>query len=107
MNCRFETGETGYNHFRFPIPLRFSLVLNYFIMDALKAEIASKRKTLQDDSVESLRPTKYMRRGDIEKLREEQELKAREEREQKDIKERERVDQAASLKKAAKMKVCL
>jgi pre-mRNA-splicing factor 18 len=76
-------------------------------MDALKAEIASKRKTLQDDLVESSRPTKYMRRGDIEKLKEEQELKAREEKEQKERKEKEWVDQVASLKKAAKMKVCL
>jgi pre-mRNA-splicing factor 18 len=53
-------------------------------MDAIKAEIASKRKVLQDDPVASSRPTKYMRRGDIERLKEEQELKAREERERKE-----------------------
>lgn len=66
-------------------------------MDALKAEIAAKRKALQDDSIHGARPTKYMRRGDIEKLKEEQETKARE---QKDNAARE--DAAA-----AKAKVCL
>jgi pre-mRNA-splicing factor 18 len=49
-------------------------------MDALKAEIASKRKAL--DNVPP-RPNKYMRRGDIERLKEEEELKAREEAAQK------------------------
>ncbi|KAF8150558.1 Prp18 domain-containing protein [Crassisporium funariophilum] len=44
-------------------------------MDALKAEIATKRKVIQDDPV---RPSKYMRRGDIDRLREEHEQKARE-----------------------------
>ncbi|PPQ73973.1 hypothetical protein CVT24_012535 [Panaeolus cyanescens] len=41
-------------------------------MDALKAEIASKRKALQDDPILSARPTKYMKRGDLERLREQQ-----------------------------------
>jgi pre-mRNA-splicing factor 18 len=50
-------------------------------MDALKAEIAAKRKALQDDPVYAARPTKYMRRGEIEKLKEEQEIKAREQKE--------------------------
>jgi pre-mRNA-splicing factor 18 len=45
-------------------------------MDALKAEIASKRKALEN--VPS-RPNKYMRRGDIERMKEEEERKAREE----------------------------
>jgi len=44
-------------------------------MDALKAEIASKRKAVEADSI--ARPTKYMRRGELERLREEQEQKAR------------------------------
>lgn len=39
-------------------------------MEALKAEIAVKRKTVE--SVSSSRPTKYMRRGDIERLQEEE-----------------------------------
>jgi hypothetical protein len=45
-------------------------------MDALKAEIASKRKAL--DNVPQ-RPKKYMRRGEIERMKEEEEQKAREE----------------------------
>ncbi|KAI0249868.1 Prp18 domain-containing protein [Lactifluus subvellereus] len=45
-------------------------------MEALKAEIASKRKAL-DNGVQ--RPNKYMRRGDIERMKEEEERKAREE----------------------------
>jgi hypothetical protein len=49
-------------------------------MDGLKAEIVAKRKAIQDDPINATRPTKYMRRGDIEKLREDQERKAREEK---------------------------
>jgi pre-mRNA-splicing factor 18 len=45
-------------------------------MDALKAQIASKRKTLDNGT---LRPNKYMRRGDIERMKEEEERKTREE----------------------------
>lgn len=45
-------------------------------MDALKAEIATKRKAIQDDAQG---PSKYMRRGDLERLKVEQEQKAREE----------------------------
>ena len=73
-------------------------------MDALKAEIASKRKVLQDDPIASSRPTKYMRRGDIERLKEEQELKEREERERKDKEEREKKEEAAAIER---MKVCI
>jgi pre-mRNA-splicing factor 18 len=40
-------------------------------MDALKAEIAFKRKTAEADL--SSRPTKYMRRGDIERMKQEEE----------------------------------
>ncbi|KAJ2914523.1 hypothetical protein MD484_g5915, partial [Candolleomyces efflorescens] len=50
-------------------------------MDALKAEIAAKRKVLDEDpTLSSGRPNKYMRRGDLERLREEQERKALEEK---------------------------
>lgn len=49
-------------------------------MDALKAEIASKRKAMPTLDA---RPSKYMRRGDIERLREEAERKEREEKEAK------------------------
>ncbi|KAL7279385.1 hypothetical protein ACG7TL_007226 [Trametes sanguinea] len=59
-------------------------------MDALKAEIAMKRKALEVPVPEGARPTKYMRRGELERLREEQERKEREEREAKLREERER-----------------
>jgi pre-mRNA-splicing factor 18 len=49
-------------------------------MDALKAEIATKRKTLEGDGG---RPNKYMRKGDIERMKEEKERQEREEREAK------------------------
>ena len=42
-------------------------------MDALKAEIATKRKAIQDDA---RGPSKYMRRGDLERLKAEKEQKA-------------------------------
>ncbi|KAF9234610.1 Prp18 domain-containing protein [Melanogaster broomeanus] len=48
-------------------------------MDALKAEIALKRKTTETDLTS--RPTKYMRRGDIERIQQEGEQRAQEERE--------------------------
>ena len=49
-------------------------------MDILKAEIAAKRKVIEEDPAVSGRPNKYMRRGDLERLKEEQERKAREEK---------------------------
>ena len=49
-------------------------------MDALKAEIATKRKAIQDD-VQG--PSKYLRRGDLERLKTEREQKAREEAEKR------------------------
>ena len=59
-------------------------------MDALKAEIALKRKTLDVPAPEGARPNKYMRRGDLERLKEEQERKEKEEREERRRQERER-----------------
>lgn len=59
-------------------------------MDALKAEIAVKRKALAVPASEGARPTKYMRRGDLERLKEEQEKKEREEKEARLQEERER-----------------
>jgi len=47
-------------------------------MDALKAEIATKRKAIQDDAQG---PLKYARRGDLERLKAEKEQKAREQAE--------------------------
>ena len=51
-------------------------------MDALKAEIASKRKVLQDEPLLADRPTKYMRRGDIDRLRQEQQEQEKRKREE-------------------------
>jgi hypothetical protein len=51
-------------------------------MDALKAELANKRKALSTDVA---RPAKYMRRGDIERI--EQEKREQEEREKQLLKE--------------------
>ena len=68
-------------------------------LDALKAEIAIKRKATPDGSS---RPSKYMRRGDLEKLKEEQERKEREEKEkarlEKEQKEREAAEEKAKEK---------
>lgn len=50
-------------------------------MDLLKAEIASKRKAVEVNSGSAGRPSKYMRRGDIERLCEEQEQKAQQKNE--------------------------
>ncbi|THV02775.1 Prp18-domain-containing protein [Dendrothele bispora CBS 962.96] len=47
-------------------------------MDGLLAEVASKRKALESDTQ---RPKKYMRRGEIERLREEEEQKCKAEKE--------------------------
>jgi len=47
------------------------------MMDSLKALVAEKRKAISDDST---RPAKYMRRGDLERIKEEAEAKAREEK---------------------------
>jgi len=55
-------------------------------MEALKAEIALKRKSAQGDSN---RPAKYMRRGEIEKLKEEQEKQEREVKEAKELEAKE------------------
>jgi pre-mRNA-splicing factor 18 len=45
-------------------------------MDALKAVIANKRKTIEDEAA-SPRNSKYVRRGEMERLREEEEGRQR------------------------------
>jgi pre-mRNA-splicing factor 18 len=57
-------------------------------MNALLSEINNKRKDLQDP-VGSSRATKYMRKGDIERAREEEErkVKAEEERKKREVRE--------------------
>lgn len=72
-------------------------------MEALKAEIALKRKTLEIPAVDG-RPTKYMRKGDIERLKEEQERKAREEKEAKEREKKEK-EEAERLAKLAQRTV--
>ena len=65
-------------------------------MDGLLAEVAAKRKAIESDPVP--RQTKYMRRGEIERLREEQEKKAKEEKEAEKLKEKEAAESAKKLK---------
>ncbi|KAK1218827.1 hypothetical protein PQX77_018443 [Marasmius sp. AFHP31] len=65
-------------------------------MDGLLAEVAAKRKAIESDPVP--RQTKYMRRGDIERLREEQEKKAKEEKEAQKLKEKEAAESVKKLK---------
>lgn len=50
-----------------------SCILMVATMEALKAQIVSKRKNLEESSELTARPSKYMRKGDIEKLRLQQE----------------------------------
>lgn len=56
-------------------------------MDALKAEIAAKRKATETDTG---RPKKYMRKGDVERMRLEEEQR---EKEEKDRAAREKEEQ--------------
>ena len=87
------------------VTLLFSLNLKSITMslDALKAEITSKRKGSNNDSI-SERPTKYMRRGELEKLKEEAERKKKEEQEAAKRKEQEEKD-AARAKVGAKVSI--
>ncbi|TFY74520.1 hypothetical protein EWM64_g9493 [Hericium alpestre] len=64
-------------------------------MDALKAEIASKRKALDDGTA---RPSKYVRRGELERLKEEHERKEREESERLALEKGEERKQVAAAK---------
>lgn len=66
-------------------------------LDALKAEIAVKRKATPDDSA---RPSKYMRRGELEKLKAEQEAKEREEKEKARQQRKEQEEREAAETKA-------
>ena len=69
-------------------------------MEALKAELALKRKSLAD--VSDSRPNKYMRRGDIEKMRLEQERKEAEEK----AKAKQQESSQAASSSAESSKVC-
>jgi pre-mRNA-splicing factor 18 len=76
-------------------------------MDALKAEIASKRKALQDEPLVADRPNKYMRRGDIERLREEKERKEKEEKQKQEDAERLAKDAERNAQKVERQQVSL
>jgi pre-mRNA-splicing factor 18 len=67
-------------------------------MDALKAEIAAKRKNLEDPGV-AARPTKYMRRGDLERLKEEEERKVQEETRKKEEEEEAKLRKEAATER--------
>ena len=70
-------------------------------LDFLKAEISNKRKQTEESSGPQ---KKYMRRGELERLKEEQERKEREEKEQKERQERAAAEEKA--KEKLKAKVC-
>ena len=55
---------------------------NYHEMDALKAEIAAKRKALGDEPLGTTRVTKYIRRGELERLKEEEESQIKQTRQE-------------------------
>ena len=68
-------------------------------MDALKAEISNKRKALEEATTSSEKPPKYMRRGDLERLKEEQE-RERLEKERQAEEERKAAEEQKKLEKA-------
>ena len=72
-------------------------------MDALKAVIANKRKTIEDGAANS-RHTKYMRRGQMERLREEREERIRQE---KVIQVDEEESNAKAAKVSSEIRTCL
>jgi pre-mRNA-splicing factor 18 len=74
-------------------------------MDALKAMVAEKRKAIVEENGSSQRPTKYLRRGEIERLKEE--AQAREEKERMDQDQKKAARQEAEDKKAAAAKPTL
>lgn len=72
-------------------------------MDALKAEIALKRKYVQNDA--EMRPSKYVRRGELERMKEEEDRRAREEKEKERAAEQAAERDAALAKSKQKKKV--
>lgn len=66
-------------------------------MNGLLAEVAAKRKAITDDKLNT-RPTKYMRRGEIERLREEEERKEKEEKEAKEAEEQRQKEELRASK---------
>ncbi|KAE9403653.1 Prp18-domain-containing protein [Gymnopus androsaceus JB14] len=66
-------------------------------MNGLLAEVAAKRKAITDDKLNT-RPTKYMRRGEIERLREEEERKEKEEKEATEAEEQRQKEELRASK---------
>ncbi|CAE6341188.1 unnamed protein product [Rhizoctonia solani] len=79
----------------------FFLFFSGFNMDFLKAEIAAKRKSGDDTSS---RPQKYMRKGDIERLKREQKEAEEDAKRQAVKQEQERKEREAAEKAAARNK---
>ncbi|KIK63201.1 hypothetical protein GYMLUDRAFT_57923 [Collybiopsis luxurians FD-317 M1] len=71
-------------------------------MDGLLAEVAAKRKAISDDQLNP-RPNKYMRKGEIERLREEKERQEKAEKEAKEAAEKQRKEEAAKARREAKV----
>lgn len=76
-------------------------------MDALKAEIALKRKTLDVAAPDGPRPNKYMRRGDLERLKEEQDRREKLEKEEQRRQEQEREEREREERRRQKAKASL
>ncbi|KAF5359161.1 hypothetical protein D9756_003178 [Leucocoprinus leucothites] len=68
-------------------------------MDSLKALVAEKRKAISDDSA---RPTKYMRKGELERIKEEAEAKAQEEKRLAEEAKRREEEAEKAAKKASR-----
>ncbi|KAF5375582.1 hypothetical protein D9757_008537 [Collybiopsis confluens] len=70
-------------------------------MDGLLAEVAAKRKAITDDRLNP-RPSKYMRRGEVERLREEKEIQEKAAKEAKETAEKLQKEEAKAARRAAK-----
>lgn len=72
------------------------------------AEIALKRKAFDTPPADGDRPTKYMRRGELERLKEEEERREREEKEKRRLeREREEREREKPRREKASTKVCV
>lgn len=72
-------------------------------MEALKAEIALKRKAFEPNGS---RPSKYIRKGDIERLKEEDERKERLENEERQKQEQSKKDPLFRPSPVSSSRVC-
>lgn len=70
-------------------------------MNGLLAEVAAKRKAITDDKLNP-RPSKYMRRGEVERLREEEEKREKVEKEAKQAEEQRMKDEVRRASKVCR-----